>query len=97
MSINGMNEGHWIKIDEMLDSINILFDTLGEIPSDIGELLNAEEERQQYLEEHNRPVNEEISSEISDIDIYIQEVSNVRENLESIMELLEKIKGFGGK
>lgn len=32
MSINGMNQGDWIKIDEMLDSINILFDTLGEIP-----------------------------------------------------------------
>ncbi|MDE6501358.1 MAG: hypothetical protein K2L10_04680 [Ruminococcus sp.] len=94
MSVNGMCKNDWKTIDKQLTSLNNLCNALGEIPKNIDYIIDGDEDRKNYLEEHNKDINEDFTDKLTEINSDIECLSSLYADLKNIIEKLEELQDY---
>lgn len=94
MSINGYNEEYKKAVRSYLSDINILRDLLSKIDKyiiNVSELINGEEKRIEFLNNHKRDTNAEKEIELEDINEKLNKLSDLVQNLDTLCEKIDEI------
>lgn len=75
-------------IKKLKNDVEVILGILSPIPDDIEDIIDGENERTQYLEEHGRSSVDDISEELEEINGNLNRLSVLRGKLEEISNIL---------
>lgn len=75
-------------IKKLKNDVEVILGILSPIPDDIEDIIDGENERTQYLEEHGRSSVDDISEGLEEINENLKRISDLREKLENILDNL---------